>query len=81
VAREAGYAHACAVGNAGLGPGWDPFALPRLTIRQSTRLATFAQIVHRKNESRIFFKDRSLTKGWAMVRRTRAVLGGVSRGL
>jgi peptidoglycan/xylan/chitin deacetylase (PgdA/CDA1 family) len=80
VAREAGYAHACAVGNAGLGPGWDPFALPRLTIRQSTRLATFAQIVRRQNESRIFFKDRSLTKGWAMVRRTRAVLGGVSRG-
>jgi peptidoglycan/xylan/chitin deacetylase (PgdA/CDA1 family) len=80
VARETGYAHACAVGNAGLGLGWNPFALPRLTVRQSTRLATFAQIVRGQNESRIFLKDRSLTKGWAMVRRTRAVLTGVSRG-
>ena len=28
----------------------------------------------------IFLKDRSLTKGYALVRRTRAVIGGVSRG-
>ena len=80
MAREAGYAHACAVGNAGLSPGWDPFALPRLTIRQSTGLVTFAHIVRRRHESRIFLKDRSLTKGWAVVRRTRAILGGASHG-
>ena len=80
VAQEAGYTHACAVGNVGLGSGWDPFALPRLTIRHSTRLGTFAHIVRRQNESLIFLKDRSLTKGWAMVRRTRAGLTGASRG-
>jgi peptidoglycan/xylan/chitin deacetylase (PgdA/CDA1 family) len=80
VAREIGYEHACAVGNVIAGPGEDPFALPRLTIRRSTRPATFDFIVRGKKESVIFLKDRSLTKGYALVRRTRAVLGGVSRG-
>jgi peptidoglycan/xylan/chitin deacetylase (PgdA/CDA1 family) len=80
VAHETGYAHACAVGNAIAGPGRDPFALPRLTIRRSTRPPTFDHIVRGKKESLIFLRDRSLTKGWAMVRRTRAVLGGASRG-
>lgn len=80
VARETGYAHACAVSNARLGAGWDPFALPRLTIRQSTRLGTFDQIVHGQNESVIFLKDRVLTKGYAVVRRARAVVTGAARG-
>ena len=33
-----------------------------------------------KDLERIFLKDRALTKGWAMVRRTRAAVGGMSRG-
>jgi len=80
VARELGYEHACAVRNVSVGPGEDPLALPRLTICRSTRPATFDCIVRGKRESVIFLKDRSLTKGYALVRRTRAVLGGVSRG-
>ena len=80
VAREVGYAHACAVSNTMAGPRQDAFALSRLTIRRSTSLATFAMIVRGRKESVIFLKDRSLTKGYAMVRRTRAFFVGVSRG-
>jgi peptidoglycan/xylan/chitin deacetylase (PgdA/CDA1 family) len=79
VADEAGYAHACAVGNAIAGPGQDTLALPRLTIRRSTRPATFDHIVRGEKESVIFLKDRSLTKGYALVRRGRAVVRGVLR--
>ena len=55
-------------------------ALPRLTIRRSTSMLDFQQIVRGSGLRRIFLKDRALTKGWAMVRRTRAAVGGVSRG-
>jgi peptidoglycan/xylan/chitin deacetylase (PgdA/CDA1 family) len=79
VVNEAGYAHACAVGNAIAGPGQDALALPRLTIRRSTRPATFGHIVSGEKESVIFLKDRSLTKGYALVRRARAAARGVSR--
>ena len=74
VARESGYTYACAVGNVIADPGRDSLALPRLTIRRSTRPATFDLIVRGRKESVIFLKDRSLTKGWALVRRTRAVI-------
>jgi peptidoglycan/xylan/chitin deacetylase (PgdA/CDA1 family) len=80
MAREIGYEHACAVGNVIAAPGKDRYALPRLTIRRSTRPAVFDCIAGGRKESLIFLKDRSLTKGWALVRRTRAVLSGVSRG-
>jgi len=80
VAREVGYAHAYAVGNAMAGPRQDAFALRRLTIRRSTTPATFAMIAGGRKESVIFLKDRSVTKGYAMVRRTRAFVTGVSRG-
>jgi len=79
VAAEVGYAHACAVGNVTAGPAHDTLALPRLTIRRSTRPATFDHIVCGEKESVIFLKDRSLTKGYALVRRARAVVGGVLR--
>jgi hypothetical protein len=62
------------------GPRQDAFVLSRLTIRRSTSLATFCSIASGRKESVIFLKDRSLTKGYAMVRRTRALLIGVSRG-
>jgi len=79
-ARDVGYTHGCVVGNALARPGHDPLALPRLTIRRSTRPTTFDSIVAGRTETMIFLKDRSLTKGYALVRRTRAVIGGVSRG-
>jgi peptidoglycan/xylan/chitin deacetylase (PgdA/CDA1 family) len=79
-AHEVGYAHACAVGNVMAGTWQDAFALSRLTIRRSTSLATFGMIAAGRKESVLFLKDRSLTKGYAMVRRTRAFVLGVSRG-
>ena len=79
VAGEVGYAHACAVGNVTAGPGHDTLALPRLTIRRSTGPAMFGHVVRGEKESVIFLKDRSLTKGYAVIRRARAVVGGVLR--
>ncbi len=79
VAREIGYAHACAVGNAIASPGQDPLALPRMTIRRSTRPATFDVVVRGRKEPVIFLKDRSLTKGWALVRRARAAVAAAVR--
>jgi peptidoglycan/xylan/chitin deacetylase (PgdA/CDA1 family) len=79
-AREVGHKYACAVGNAVIGQRWDPFALPRLTVRRSTRLQTFDQIVRARRVPLIFLKDRSLTKGQSMVRRSRAALSEVARG-
>ena len=77
--QEAGHEYACAVGNMIVGPASDPFALPRLTIRRSTRLRAFGQVVRGRGLPVIYLTDHSLTKGWAMVRRTRALLGGVSQ--
>lgn len=77
--HAAGYRYACAVANGIACPGSDRFALPRLTVRRSTRPATFARVVRGQQIPLIYAKDRSLTKGYAVVRRTRAVLGGVSR--
>jgi peptidoglycan/xylan/chitin deacetylase (PgdA/CDA1 family) len=78
-ARAAGHEYACAVGNMIAGPAWDQFAVPRLTIRGSTGPRSFDQIVHGRGLPMIFMKDRSLTRGWAMVRRTRAMLSGAAR--
>jgi peptidoglycan/xylan/chitin deacetylase (PgdA/CDA1 family) len=79
-ARAAGHGYACAVGNTLPGPGSDPLALPRLTVRRSTTLPTYQSITQSRNIPMIFLKDRALTKGYAMVRRTRAALGQVRRG-
>jgi peptidoglycan/xylan/chitin deacetylase (PgdA/CDA1 family) len=77
-ARDMGYAYGCAVGNAMAARDSDPFALPRLTIRRSTAMTTFQDLVQGRNIPRIYLKERALTKGWAMVRRTRAALRGVA---
>jgi peptidoglycan/xylan/chitin deacetylase (PgdA/CDA1 family) len=75
----AGYQHACAVANATARPGADEFAVPRLTVRASTRPQTFERVVQGGQESTIYLKDHVLTKGFAVVRRTKAVIGGISR--
>lgn len=77
-ARDLGHGYACAVDNALIGDGSDLLALPRLTVQNSTKIATFEQIVHGSNIKTIYFKDRLLTKGWAVVRRTCAALGSLS---
>lgn len=79
-AQAAGYKYACAVGNALSSPAPDLFALPRLTVRRSTPLRTFGSIVRGQHVPVIFGKDRVLTKGWALVRRTRAALASAARG-
>jgi peptidoglycan/xylan/chitin deacetylase (PgdA/CDA1 family) len=76
-AREAGHQYACAVANTAVGPRWDAMALPRLTVRRSTSPRVFDQIATGRVPL-IFVKDRSLTKGWSVVRRARAALGGAS---
>ena len=80
MAREIGYTHACAVGNAIADSTYDEFAVPRLTIHRSTAPTAFENIVHGRKVSLIFMRERSLTKGWAIVRRTRAGLGAVLSG-
>jgi peptidoglycan/xylan/chitin deacetylase (PgdA/CDA1 family) len=68
---EAGYRHAAAVANTTARLRHDSFALPRLTVRRSTSIDVFAQIVRSHRIARTFAVDRALTAGWAVVRRTR----------
>ncbi len=66
-ARAAGYSSACAVANAVVSERHDPLALPRLTVRASTSLDDFDRAL----KGRGFLADHALTKGYAVVRRTR----------
>ena len=77
--RAAGYRYACAVTNRVAVAAPDLFALPRLTVQRSTSLRTFQRIVRSERLLLIYARERSLTRGYAMVRRTRAVLCGMSR--
>jgi peptidoglycan/xylan/chitin deacetylase (PgdA/CDA1 family) len=62
-----GYTAACAVANAVATTGHDRLAVPRLTVRASTSLAGFARAL----DGRGFRTDHALTKGYAVVRRSR----------
>jgi peptidoglycan/xylan/chitin deacetylase (PgdA/CDA1 family) len=77
--QDMGHSYAYAVGNVLTGPAPDPFILPRVTIRRSTGLSAFGQVVS-GHLPPIYLKDRALTRGFAMVRRTRAAARGVSPG-
>ena len=79
-ARDLGHGYACAVGNTMMTDEPDLFALPRLTIRRTTGLPVFQEVARGASVPQIYLQDRVLTKGWAMVRRTRAAIGSVSRG-
>jgi peptidoglycan/xylan/chitin deacetylase (PgdA/CDA1 family) len=79
-ARDLGHGYACAVGNAMMSDQPDMFALPRLTIRRTTGMPVFQEVARGASVPQIYLQDRVLTKGWAMVRRTRAAIGSVSRG-
>jgi peptidoglycan/xylan/chitin deacetylase (PgdA/CDA1 family) len=79
-ARDLGHGYACAVGNTMMGDNPDLFALPRLTIRRTTGMTVFREVARGASVQQIYLQDRMLTRGWAMVRRTRAAIGGVSRG-
>jgi peptidoglycan/xylan/chitin deacetylase (PgdA/CDA1 family) len=78
LAQKVGYSHAYAVGNRGIGPEPDLYALPRLTVSRATRLRSYRQVAECRNLPVIFLKDRALTKGWAAVRRARRARGLMS---
>jgi peptidoglycan/xylan/chitin deacetylase (PgdA/CDA1 family) len=66
-ARACGYTAACAVANAVMGGRHDPFAVPRLTVRAATSLHGFGRAL----DGRGFATDHALTKGYAVLRRSR----------
>ena len=69
----AGYRHAAAVANGLAGPQADRLAIPRLTVRRSTTLDSFERITRGETIGRTFLVDRALTRGWAVVRRSRSL--------
>ncbi|MFV0136879.1 polysaccharide deacetylase family protein [Streptomyces sp. HMX87] len=69
--RETGYAQALAVGNGLARRRQGPYALRRVTVRRSTGIEEFARLVEGRAIGRTFARDRALTKGYALVRRTR----------
>ncbi len=80
MARTVGYGYSCAVANMAASPASDLFALPRLTVRHSTTMPVFHQLVHGRVPVALL-KDRVLTKGWAVVRHSREALNMTSRGM
>jgi peptidoglycan/xylan/chitin deacetylase (PgdA/CDA1 family) len=67
-ARSVGYRYAASVRNLRATPSEDLFTVPRLTIRRSTDMATFADVVAGAD---VFRRDRLLTAGYACVRGAR----------
>lgn len=77
VVREAGFGVSLAVGNALADRRQGPYALRRVTVRRRTRIEEFERLVHGRAVGRAFAGDRALTKGYALVRRSRQLLGKV----
>ena len=69
--RKAGYWAACAVANSLADDADDVMALPRLTISRTTSMDRFRRAVEDDRVPMIYLKEHTLTKGYAMVRRTR----------
>lgn len=69
--RKAGYFAACAVANSIAADKHDMLAIPRLTISTSTTTAMFRRAVEGTGVPLIYLRERILTKGYAVVRRTR----------
>jgi peptidoglycan/xylan/chitin deacetylase (PgdA/CDA1 family) len=74
----AGFSQSLAVGNALARRRQGPYALKRVTVRRDTGMAEFARLVDGRAIGRTFAKDRALTKGYAVVRRTRAAARAVT---
>ncbi|MFE9625321.1 polysaccharide deacetylase family protein [Streptomyces sp. NPDC006527] len=69
--RENGFAQALAVGNSLARRAQGPYALRRVTVRRSTGAEEFERLLDGRAIARTFARDRALTKGYAVVRRTR----------
>ena len=74
--RGHGYTGACAVANALADPRQGPYALSRLTVRRGTALEDFRALVQGRSLTRLYARERLLTRGYALVRRTRRLLPG-----
>lgn len=75
--RSTGFRQSLAVGNAFADRSQGPYALRRLTVRRSTGIEEFARIVEGRAIGWNFAADRALTKGYALVRRSRQTFGKV----
>ncbi|MFD1656777.1 polysaccharide deacetylase family protein [Streptomyces caeni] len=71
--RASGYRQSLAVGNGLARRRQGPYALQRVTVRRSTGAEEFERLVQGRSITRAFARDRALTKGYAVVRRTRQV--------
>ncbi|SEQ85084.1 Peptidoglycan/xylan/chitin deacetylase, PgdA/CDA1 family [Streptomyces sp. yr375] len=69
--RGHGFAQALAVGNSLARRAQGPYALRRVTVRRTTDAAEFERLLDGRAIGRTFARDRALTKGYAVVRRTR----------
>ncbi|MGV9243451.1 polysaccharide deacetylase family protein [Streptomyces sp. NPDC003710] len=69
--RETGYRQSLAVGNGLARRRQGPYALQRVTVRRNTDAEEFERLVQGRAIARNFARDRALTKGYAVVRRTR----------
>jgi peptidoglycan/xylan/chitin deacetylase (PgdA/CDA1 family) len=69
--RANGFAQALAVGNSLARRAQGPYALRRVTVRRGTGAEEFARLLDGRAIGRVFALDRTLTKGYAVVRRTR----------
>ncbi|MEH0582200.1 MULTISPECIES: polysaccharide deacetylase family protein [Streptomyces] len=69
--RGHGFAQALAVGNSLARRAQGPYALRRVTVRRATDTTEFERLLDGRAIGRTFARDRALTKGYAMVRRTR----------
>lgn len=69
--RHAGYHQAAAVTNAMAGVDASRWAVPRLTIKRSTSIESFRELVHGRSVARLYRVDHALTAGYAIVRRGR----------
>ncbi|MCX4760892.1 polysaccharide deacetylase family protein [Streptomyces sp. NBC_01275] len=69
--RGHGFAQALAVGNSLARRAQGPYALRRVTVRRSTDAEEFERLLDGRAIARTFARDRALTKGYAVVRRTR----------
>ena len=72
IAREAGCTYAYAVGNA-LASGDDLFTLPRLTVKRSTTMESFRQMVNGQDTAELK-RARLLTRGYSPIRRVRSAV-------
>lgn len=77
VVRDAGYQYCCAVRNVIAGPAADLFAVPRLTVRHATTMATFRRLVEGRTAAQLV-QDRMLTRGYAVVRQVRKARAAVA---